>query len=110
MKHYTIRNADVQILFDKAKEIYDEYMDKKKIITTLAVKNICNLVETMPFKVKLDWVITDIIDTWIWKITESPGPGEKTKYFGQRYWTFEAIERYLTNLKKVKGERNYVRN
>ncbi len=110
MKQYLIRNEKEEILFNKTKEIYEEYLAKKCFITDLATKNIVYLAKNIPQDIIIDWVIDDIIDTWIWKITESPGPRKDTKYSGQRYWTTEAIECYLTNLEEGKrGKELYQR-
>lgn len=102
MKKYRIRNEKEKQLFNKVRNTYNQYLEKKEKITNIAIKSIVHLSDIIPNDLNIDWVIKDIIDTWIWKITEAPGPGVKTKYIGQRYWTKAAINRYLDNLEADK--------
>ncbi len=104
MKNYKIRNEDEKKIFDKAKDLLTDFLRKKELITNLAMKSIVHLSKNMPTETNLKWVLKEVIDMWIWKITEAPGPDKKTKYIGQRYWTAAAVDLYLNNLKEGKEE------
>jgi hypothetical protein len=67
------------------------YFDKnRKLIFDMAVDAIASL--SKYDNVNLQWLIEhNIKDFWLWKITEAPGPGIRTKHYGQRFWSQEAL-------------------
>ncbi len=99
MKNYKIRNQEEKLVFDTVKSKYDRYLSKKEKIIELAIKSIKHLSDSIQNESALGWLLEEFVDIWIWKVTQAPGPKEKTKYIGQRYWTKGALNIYLENLK-----------